>query len=364
MAAAATENQNIQQKPERTSSTVWKFGYGSNMSVEFMRSKKGLNPLDSKRTKLLGFCLSFPEGRGIDFVEPAFATLKSNPNPDLEDKDEVYCVHGVSTLLTIDEANKLDEQERGYHIALCKALIYDDNNEGNNDIDDKNEPKTILVEVYVPRKPLSLEHPEGCCSDRYRDILIKGALENNLDNKWIEKLKKLKIYQPSIEILNIRKKQLSPSELPVMTIEELSKFDGEHVSDENQNDEQESKLTKQEGGEEDNRSDNKKFLPVRVSSCGYIFECNPMFKVMRGRDVTNRNVMHRQGLNLEIKDDGGKSPFPNLSKLSPEELEYALRYRDRFISQSGGAIAVLKEFWEEQETSLENVFYNNTLSKL
>ena len=49
---------------------VWKFGYGSNMSLENLRQKKGLKPLDGKRVSIGGFSLSFPEGNGIDFVEP------------------------------------------------------------------------------------------------------------------------------------------------------------------------------------------------------------------------------------------------------------------------------------------------------
>lgn len=57
-------------------SAVWKFGYGSNMSQEFLRTKKLLKPIKFERAILKGFQLSFPEGRGVDFVEPAFATLK------------------------------------------------------------------------------------------------------------------------------------------------------------------------------------------------------------------------------------------------------------------------------------------------
>ena len=86
----------VSNKRSRSGDSVWKFGYGSNMSVEFMRSKKGLNPLDSHRTILKGFTLSFPEGRGIDFVEPCFATLKRDPEG---------IVHGVSTLLSLDDAD-------------------------------------------------------------------------------------------------------------------------------------------------------------------------------------------------------------------------------------------------------------------
>ena len=42
---------------------VWKFGYGSNLGPEFLRTKKGLNPLDAKPSILQGWQLSFPKGK-------------------------------------------------------------------------------------------------------------------------------------------------------------------------------------------------------------------------------------------------------------------------------------------------------------
>ena len=101
-----------------------------------------------------------------------------------------------------------------------------------------------------------------------------------------------------------------------------------------------------------------------VSSCGFIFEHSPIFNVYRGRDITQRNVLHMRGVNLDTNDDGGKSPFPRLSKLAPHELEYALQNRDRLIQKSPPPVAVLQEFWQEQESSLEGVYEGNTLSKL
>ena len=45
---------------------------------------------------------------------------------------------------------------------------------------------------------------------------------------------------------------------------------------------------------------------------------------------------------------------------------WMLQYFDRFIAKSagGGPIAVVREFWEEQEAELPGVFTVNTLSKL
>ena len=45
-------------------------------------------------------------------------------------------------------------------------------------------------------------------------------------------------------------------------------------------------------------------------------------------------------------------------------LEYALRYRDRFIAAVGMPVAVLREFWEEQEVEFVGDFTSNSLSAL
>ena len=292
---------------------MWKFGYGSNMSQDFLRKKKALNPLDSRRTVIRGFSLSFPEGRGIDLVEPTFATLKRQPDGE---------VHGVSTLLSRSDADKLDQQERTYNIEVANARVYGSGDE-------------LAVEVYVPSRPLSPDHPEGACSARYRDVLVRGAVENDLEPRWVAKLRALPTYTPSEETLGRRAALPSPSALPSMSIAELARHDGST-----------------EG------------LPVLTSACGYIFEHVPIFRVYRGRDITQRNLLHHRGINLDENDDRGRSPFPRLSALSPVELEYVLQNRDRLIAKSPPPVAVLREFWEEQEAELDGVFRDNAMSRL
>ncbi|KAK3243932.1 hypothetical protein CYMTET_36832 [Cymbomonas tetramitiformis] len=287
------------------------------MGQEFLRTKKGLKPLEFAQSVLRGFELSFPEGKGIDWVEPSFATMKRRAGG---------IVHGVTTLFSIEDAEKLNEQEgvgRAYNIEVCKVLLYD----GKTEID---------AEVYVATKPLPEDHPEGCCSVRYRDILVNGAKEVSLDSAWIEKLQQLPTYTPSEETLARRAALPPPSALPTMSIAELALHNGQ---------------TEEE-------------YPVYSSSCGYIFQHKEFFKAFWGRDVTFRNVLQSRGVNLDSNDDGGKSPFPRLSQLEPSGLEYALQYRDRFIGKTGGPIAVLKEFWEEQEEGVAGIFSCNTLSLL
>ena len=144
-------------------------------------------------------------------------------------------------------------------------------------------------------------------------------------------------YTPSDDTLAKRAALPPPSALPAMTIAELALHNGK---------------------------DAEKY-PDRISSCGYIFQVKDFFN-FAGRDITFRNILQARGINMDTNDDGGKSPFPRLSQLEPSALEYALRYRDRYIHKAGdvGPVAVLKEFWEEQEAEAPGIFTSNTLSKL
>lgn len=62
-----------------------------------------------------------------------------------------------------------------YNLAVQKVLLYD----GVTYLD---------VEVYVNKNPLPLDYPETVCSKRYRNILVNGAKEVDLDPTWILKL--------------------------------------------------------------------------------------------------------------------------------------------------------------------------------
>mmetsp|Transcript_35278 Transcript_35278/g.61926 ORF Transcript_35278/g.61926 Transcript_35278/m.61926 type:complete len:307 (+) Transcript_35278:2-922(+) len=293
---------------------AWKFGYGSNMGMEFLRSKKGLNPLDMRRCILTGWSLSFPRGAGLDYVEPAWATLKE----DAEGK-----VHGVAVLFNAEDKTKLDAQEGGYLCEFRKVDLY-------------NGKTKMHAEVYLPKKQRPADHPEGECSARYRDILVNGAKEANLDAAWVAKLERLATYKPDAETLALRDTLPPVSNLPVMTISDLARHDGTD-----------------EGFE------------VYTSACGFIFKQKGGFKVYRGRDITFRNVLHSRHINLDANDDGGKSPFPRLTHLEPSALAYALCYRDRFMHKAGAPVAVLSEFWAEQEAGdLAGVYTSNTLSSL
>jgi hypothetical protein len=72
-------------------------------------------------------------------VEPAFATLKRNPEG---------IIHGVATLFTIEDAVKLNVQEavgRAYNLEKQIVTVYD------------GSELELEVEVYVPTKSVALD---------------------------------------------------------------------------------------------------------------------------------------------------------------------------------------------------------------
>jgi len=305
---------------------VWKFGYGSNMGETFLREKKGLEPLDSRRCVLKGWSLSFPEGKGIDMVEPSFASLKQ----DAPGQDPPSEVHGVSVLFSPEDAKKLDDQEPPNRMHLEVQPYAQD-----------EETPTLTTEVYMPKNPLPIDQVEGSCSDRYRSILVNGAIEADLSPTWIEKLRKLAIYTPSPEILSLRDTFFDIAaiqeqhDLPLWSLETLKKYDGNNESEE---------------------------FKHHISSCGFIFKHKEFFKSFHGRDVCYRNVLHRRGISLDKNDD--PTILPKIDLLQSEELEYALRYRDRFFSKAGMPVALLKDFWEKQDKDFLPVFKNNIYSSI
>merc|ERR1711879_715816 len=137
------------------------------------------------------FALSFPLGRGIDYLEPSFGTLRREPGA---------ITHGTCLLLPLEDARKLDRQEGPYLVETHKAQIY----AGDENVDGK---AFIDAEVYAPARAEPEGHPQGPCSKRYRNILANAAKSMKLADDWINKLENLETYTPSDETL-ARRKQL------------------------------------------------------------------------------------------------------------------------------------------------------------
>ena len=105
------------------------------MSPTFLKQKKLVEPLAWEKCVIKGHALSFPEGAGFDFVEPAFATTRADPDAE---------IHGVATMFSIADAQDLNRQEGvpgggSYNIEVVSVTTYDGRViEG--------------VELYVPAK--------------------------------------------------------------------------------------------------------------------------------------------------------------------------------------------------------------------
>lgn len=321
---------------------VWKFGYGSNISPQFLRLKKNLTVLDHKRCVLRGFALSFPQGKGIAYVEPSFASLRREPEGE---------VHGTCCLFPVEDAQRLDAQEGGYNVEECAVDLYqEDLISSSAGARAATTNGTLLVQVYAAKHAEAPGNPQGCCSKRYRDILVNGAKEMGLDRGWVEKLQNLETYAPSAETLATREKLPIFSPLPELeqwSIGELAQYSEMNLLEQR----------KQAAGQ---ASEVGEQLPedvtVYTSACGYIFRHKSRFRAHWGRDVTFRNLLHFRGINMEANDDGGVSPFPVLRQVGEEEpdaLEYALQYRDRFHALEGPPVAALREFWVDQRKEAE-----------
>lgn len=80
------------------------FAYGANMNGDVFLRRRGFRPLSAEPATLADFELLFA-ARGMTFLEPAFAALRSVPD---------RCVHGVLYRLRNDEAERLHRLENGY----------------------------------------------------------------------------------------------------------------------------------------------------------------------------------------------------------------------------------------------------------
>jgi gamma-glutamylcyclotransferase (GGCT)/AIG2-like uncharacterized protein YtfP len=182
-----------------------------------------LEVFDSCAGILSGWKLYFFSVNFNKYTEPAFCTVLPQENSE---------VHGTLALISVEEARKLDQQEQGYNISKLKIQTY--------------ENQEIEAEVYTPKDLNSIN--EGVPSQRYLNLVINGAIESNLKEKYIEKLKKNQYYVASDEIKEKRKKVPKFEEIKEFTIEELRKHNGE-----------------------------KEGYPIMTCSMGYVFEYKPAF---------------------------------------------------------------------------------------
>jgi len=280
--------------PEPKPEFVWKFGYGSNLSPTFLEAKKGFKVYEWHPAKLSGWALVF-NMVAFRFTEPAFANIV--PGDATWDS-----VHGSICLLSKSDCEVLDNQERAYQNKIVTVQVYDG--------------RELEVEAYVGKETASPAHIFP--SKRYLNLIIDGAKEVGLEQDYIDILCSLPSYTPSPKVLRARKAIPRFEDLPKMTIAELAE-----------------------------RKEESEAGPPLSSILGYIFNSRIMFKFYYGRDTTFRRLLHYRGISMDLNDDGGKSPFPVQADLSEDELEYLWQSIDEYLSK-GSIVAVLKEYWDDQ----------------
>lgn len=288
---------------------VWRFGYGSNIGLSTLRTKKSLNPSRYLVGAVKGWQLYFMPR--ISHVEPGFAGIHPSAGDEL---------HGSAFLISEEEAMKLDAQEGGYNVRPFRFESYDGEVvEG--------------VGLYVPKKSWAEGDKEGTPSLRYLRLLREGARQAGLSPHWIERLDSFEHYVTPSEVRAKTMKQIDdffadPARRDVAwTAEELSKCDGSSPA-----------------------------VPPHVSVMGYVVKIptdTRIFSSWKGHSITRRNILHFRGESLDNNDirwdQPGFRPLPRLDDLSEEEREYVFQNLDSLIQKGGTIVARLRDFLEDQQ---------------
>ena len=274
------------------SDTMWSFGYGSNMDVNALMTKKHVKVIEHTAAVLKGHKLGF-NLKGIHHVEPAFAGLVESISDE---------VHGVAFCMTADSVAELDRTESGYNKKSVTLVSYDG--------------RKLNGFVYMNKHPPG---PELLPSSRYLGVLVKGAKQAGLNAKYIEKLSSHPTYKANKATLAARKERPTPNKLKEISVEELAQ--------------------------------NKSW----VSCLGYVIEPGTIyFGSHKGRDITSRSLMQYHGIPLDDNDDNGQPPYPLIIDLQQGEMEFITCWLDHYALNPDDSVkpivGYLKEFKEQQSS--------------
>ena len=163
------------------------FAIGSNMYTGTMTALREIKYLDATAGILPGYKLRF-NLPGTPLIEPSWASVQPSSDP----RDYV---HGVLYSLTPSDFARLSISEGvpfGYRWQECRVTPYlgDGNCAGRNAVRDK-ESACVKANVLVTTNPfLWRDIPP---SKAYRDLLIRGALEFQMDQDYIAFLESVPI---------------------------------------------------------------------------------------------------------------------------------------------------------------------------
>lgn len=146
-------------------SSCWYFAFGANMNSEIFIKSRRMSPLSKEVARLPGFELVFDQ-KGVPIVEPAFASIK---------KSEGNEVWGVLYELSQKDFARLHYTEG-------------DNYEVRSIEVQGRVTGPIQCSTYIGRESKQGLKP----SRRYLHKLIKGAVEHQLPDAYINQLKLFK----------------------------------------------------------------------------------------------------------------------------------------------------------------------------
>ena len=161
------------------SKTLFYFGYGSNMSTQYLIKRRKIIPFSSNAGVLKDYKLIMNMG-GPNFLEPSFANIRNCRGLNVE---------GVVHEIDQKDLQKIVNTE-GEDYELVKLLI---------NLDGKKKRAYTLIYKTNETKDIPP-------SKRYLKILIRAAKENNLSNTYIKNLERRPcVYYPLLsEIFSLR----------------------------------------------------------------------------------------------------------------------------------------------------------------
>lgn len=137
------------------------FAFGANTCRHVLVGRRRIEPRTSEAAVLRDHALRFVR-RGIPLLEPAFASVEREPGAE---------VHGVLHRLTPSAMEHLDRIEgRGYDRIAVQV--------------ETRDGARVEATAYRAREPVPGLKP----SRRYVELLIRGAREHELPERWIEEL--------------------------------------------------------------------------------------------------------------------------------------------------------------------------------
>lgn len=166
------------------------FAFGSNMCSSTMTKLRSLNPVFSSAAVLPQHNLRF-NVPGTSFIEPSWASVEP-----VSDSEIPKNIHGVLYKLTEEDFTKVCNSEGvpfAYTIHRCRVIPYFGNGKtAGADALESNSLKDRSIFAYTLRaaRPQWRQMKEDIPpSKSYLNVLIRGALEYQLDEEYVQELR-------------------------------------------------------------------------------------------------------------------------------------------------------------------------------